>query len=155
MAKLSLIWRRFKIKDSFGDIDKKQSIAQLNRYAFVGIASNSFGYLVYLLITSIGATPKLTMTLGYLVGAALGFFGNRNITFAHRGNLLGSGLRYCIAHSIGYLLNLTILAVFVDVYAYPHQWVQAIAIFVVAGYLFVAFKVFVFRDSPRLNPDRP
>lgn len=123
------------------------SLAQLTRYAFVGIVSNSAGYLVYLLFTYLGATPKLTMTLLYGVGAAVGYIGNRNLTFAHQGNLFGSGLRYLMAHCFGYCFNLVILIVFVDKFGYVHQWVQAVAIFVVAGFLFIAFKIFVFRDS--------
>jgi hypothetical protein len=35
----------------------------------------------------------------------------------------------------------------VDMLGYPHQWVQIAAIFVVAGFLFIAFKYFVFRDT--------
>jgi hypothetical protein len=30
---------------------------------------------------------------------------------------------------------------------YPHQLLQALAIFVVASFLFVCFKLFVFRDA--------
>jgi len=60
---------------------------------------------------------------------------------------MGAGVRYVIAHCIGYLLNLSILIVFVDKLGYAHQWVQAIAIFVVAAFLFLAFKVFVFPVS--------
>lgn len=60
---------------------------------------------------------------------------------------MGAGVRYVIAHCIGYLLNLSILIVFVDELGYAHQWVQAIAIFVVAAFLFLAFKVFVFPVS--------
>jgi uncharacterized membrane protein (GlpM family) len=47
-------------------------------------------------------------------------------------------------HASGYLCNLAILRVFVDRLGYPHQIVQAVAIFVVAAYLFLAFKMFVF-----------
>ena len=41
------------------------SLAQLTRYALVGIVSNLAGYLVYLLVTYLGVTPKITMTLLY------------------------------------------------------------------------------------------
>lgn len=120
------------------------SFKQLARYAFVGIVSNSAGYLVYLLVTYLGATPKITMTILYGVGATIGYIGNRNFTFTHKGSLLGSGVRYFIAHFFGYFINLVILIIFVDHFMYPHQWVQAIAIFIVAAFLFLAFKVFVF-----------
>lgn len=120
------------------------SYKQLARYALVGIVSNSAGYLVYLLITYLGATPKITMTILYGVGATIGYIGNRNFTFTHKGSLLGSSVRYVIAHFCGYFINLVILIIFVDRFMYPHQWIQAIAIFIVAAFLFLAFKVFVF-----------
>ena len=41
----------------------QRSFKQLFRYAFVGIVSNLTGYLVYLLIIYLGATPKIIMTL--------------------------------------------------------------------------------------------
>lgn len=131
------------------------SFTQLSRYAFVGMVSNLSGYLVYLLITYFGATPKITMTLLYGVGAAIGYIGNRNFTFGHKGSLLGSSIRYFIAHFLGYFINLVALIIFVDKFGYAHQWVQAVAIFVVAGFLFIAFKFFVFTNLNGLKVDRP
>jgi putative flippase GtrA len=132
----------------------KGSFKQLTRYAFVGIVSNLAGYLVYLLVTYLGATPKITMTLLYGVGAGIGYIGNCNFTFSHKGSLLGSSVRYFIAHFFGYFINLVILIIFVDHFIYPHQWVQAVAIFVVAGFLFIAFKFFVFTNLNVLNVGR-
>jgi putative flippase GtrA len=126
------------------------SLRQLVRYGLVGIAINLLGYLLYLLLTFSGVTPKLAMSLLYFIGAFAGFWGNRRLTFMHQGSLIASGTRYLLAHGLGYLINLAILVTFVDWLGYPHQWVQAIAIFVVAGYLFIAFKIFVFA-----NPNRP
>jgi putative flippase GtrA len=120
------------------------SFKQLARYAIIGAVSNLSGYLVYLLVTYLGVMPKITMTLLYGAGATIGYIGNRNFTFVHKGSLLGSGVRYFIAHFFGYFVNLIILIIFVDQFGYAHQWVQAVAIFVVAGFLFIAFKFFVF-----------
>lgn len=133
----------------------RSSVSQLFRYAIVGIANNIAGYMFYLLITYLGATPKITMTLLYAVGAAVGFWGNRKLTFAHQGSVLGAGVRYLIAHCFGYLINLAILLVLVDQLGYAHQWVQAIAIFVVAAFLFLAFKFFVFPDRDVSNKEQP
>lgn len=122
----------------------RKSVIQLFRYALIGLLSNIAGYLVYLALTYMGGTPKVTMTLLYGVGAAVGFFGNRSLTFEHKGGVMGAGVRYVIVHSFGYLINLGILIVFVDILGYAHQWVQAVAIFLVAAFLFVLFKLFVF-----------
>lgn len=125
--------------------EKRQgSYKQLARYALVGFVSNSAGYLVYLLVTYLGATPKITMSVLYGLGATIGYIGNRNFTFSHKGSLLGTSVRYLISHFFGYIINLIILVIFVDHFMCPHQLVQAIAIFIVAAVLFMSFKVFVF-----------
>ncbi|MFY9138688.1 GtrA family protein [Zwartia sp.] len=132
----------------------KGSIEQLLRYALVGIVSNSAWYQIYLLVTHVGATPKITITLLYGMGATSGYVGNRNFTFSHTGSLLGSCIRYFIAHFFGYFINILILVVFVDHFMYPHQWVQAVAIFFVAGVPIIAFKFFVFSNLNALNVER-
>lgn len=119
---------------------------QLLRYGLVGVAANFALYSFYLLVTYLGMEPKRAMTVSYVLGALIGFAGNRKWTFAHRGNLSSAALRYLLAHSFGYLLNFLILFIFVDRLGYAHQWVQAVAIMIVAGFLFVAFKYFVFRE---------
>lgn len=122
-------------------------LAQLVKYGIIGLLSNACGYALYLLLTELGAPPKLVMTLLYLTGALIGFFGNRRLTFSYQGGFLGSGFRYILAHTLGYGINLALLTVFVDHFGYAHQWVQAMAILVVAGYLFLTLKFFVFKAS--------
>jgi putative flippase GtrA len=122
---------------------------QLIRYGLVGVVSNAAIYFVYLLITYLGVEPKTAMTLVYIIGASIGFIGNRKWTFAHRGDPTSAALRYVLAHLCGYLLNFMILFTFVDRLGYAHQWVQAAAIIIVAGFLFIVFKYFVFRERVR------
>jgi putative flippase GtrA len=124
---------------------------QLLRYGLVGVISNLTIYIIYLLITHFGVEPKKAMTLVYILGASLGFIGNQKWTFAHRGNPASAVLRYVLAHFLGYLLNFMILFIFVDRLGYAHQWVQAVAIIIVAGFLFIVFKYFVFREKPLAN----
>jgi putative flippase GtrA len=133
------------MNDFFVGLTNRKSVTQLFRYGLVGIASNVAGYMLYLLITHFGIQPKIAISFLYPIGAFIGFWGNRKLTFAHKGSLLGAGFRYIIAHGLGYFINLAILIVMVDKLGYPHQWVQAIAIFIVAAFLFLAFKFFVFR----------
>lgn len=115
-----------------------------SRYAVVGVLSNLTAYGAYLLLTYSGIEPKITMSLLYIVGASIGFIGNRQWAFEHAGSLLGAGRRYLFAHLGGYTLNFSILLIFVDVFGFPHQLVQAAAIGVVAGFLYLLFKHYVF-----------
>ncbi|MDH5641939.1 MAG: GtrA family protein [Nitrospira sp.] len=117
------------------------------RYAVVGVISNVAGYLVYLLATWLGSGPKLTMSVLYAAGATAGYLGNRQWTFAHTGKITPSLIKYGIAHAAGYTINWCLLAYFVDFRHYPHQWVQAAAILVVACFLFITLRFLVFTDE--------
>jgi putative flippase GtrA len=123
------------------------TFGQLARYAIVGIVTNVLGYLLYLGITALGLGPKKAMTILYVVGVLISFAGNRRWTFSHEGPVGASLLRFSIAHLAGYALNFAILFVFVDRFGYSHQVVQAVAIVIVAAWLFVAFRAFVFRSG--------
>jgi putative flippase GtrA len=120
---------------------------QIIRYGVVGLASNLIIYMAYLLMTRLGVGPKLAMSITYLSGALIGYFGNRQWAFAHRGNAWRAAMRYALAHSMGYLLNFLILLLLVDHLGYAQQWVQALAIIIVAGFLFIVFKFFVFGEK--------
>ena len=128
---------------SFGDKLISKPARQLLRYGLVGLVSNLAVYFMYLLITCFSVEPKVAMTLVYVVGASIGFIGNLKWTFAHSGHFSGKALRYVLVHLCGYLLNFLIICAFVDWLGYAHQMVQAMAIIVVGGFLFLAFKHFV------------
>lgn len=120
------------------------AINQLFRYACIGILTNAAGYGLYLFICSLGAQPKITMSALYLIGATIGYFSNRSLTFSHQGAILGSAARYVVAHLCGYLINLAMLFVFVDRLGYRHQYVQGAAVLTLALFLFLTFRYFVF-----------
>jgi putative flippase GtrA len=126
---------------------RQLGIHQLIRYAVIGTASNLIGYLVYLLLTFFLVGPKIAMTLVYLTGATVGYFGNRQWTFTHTGKSLLTLIKYIVAHALGYTINFILLYVFVDRLSYPHQAVQFVAICVVAGVLFLVYKKLVFSIS--------
>lgn len=117
---------------------------QLIRYGLVGGGVNLLLYLGYLLISYLGLEPKKSMSLIYLVGVVIGFYGHRQWTFAHDGGARRAMVRYAFAHLFGYFINFLLLLGLVDHYGYPHEVVQGIAIFIVAAFLFVVFKYLVF-----------
>lgn len=120
---------------------------QLFRYGLLGVAINLTGYLVYLLITHLGGTPKSTMSILYGIGIVLSYIGNRKLTFSHQGNVLASGFRFLLTHIFGYFINLALLIVMVDILGYDHRVIQAGAILIVALFIFFASKYYVFRES--------
>lgn len=121
---------------------------QILKYGVIGLLSNACGYALYLGLVALGSTPKLTMTVIYVTGALIGFFGNRRLTFSHDGHIMGAGIRFLVAQAGGYAINFLLLIVFVDFLGFPHQGVQALAILLVAVYLFTTLKFFVFKVNP-------
>jgi putative flippase GtrA len=87
------------------------------------------------------------MTVLYIIGAVVAYFGNRKLTFNSTDALWSSGLRYILVHSVGYAIDYTMLTVLHEQYGYAHQYVQICAVGVVAVYLFIAMKFFVFRAT--------
>jgi putative flippase GtrA len=145
MEKQGLVWRCLMI-DEPNILSSKKALRQFFTYALIGVLTNVLGYAIYLILTYLWGAPKLTMTALYFVGASIGFLANRRFTFRHNGGIGVTGVRYLLAQFAGYLLNLVLL-LFVDWFDFPHQIVQAIAIVVVAIFLFVVLRVFVFAPS--------
>jgi len=84
------------------------------------------------------------MSLIYIIGVTIGFYSHRQWTFSHGGNAWQSIVRYIFAHFLGYFINFSLLLGLVDHLGYPHELVQGSAIFVVAAFLFIIFKYWVF-----------
>jgi len=145
MVERVLVWLFYSVSNIFRRHAMNDVVKELLKYGLSGVLSNGIGYTVYLLLTYFGVAPKTTMSLLYFTAMSIGFFLNKALTFSYAGSALACGLRYLLAHAAGYLINLAMLIFFVDRLGYAHQVVQAVAIFVVAGFLFLAFKFFVFR----------
>jgi putative flippase GtrA len=129
----------------------RETYRQIFNYALIGLLVNSISYSIYFLFAYLSGSHKMTMTVLYLLGASIGFLANRHFTFKHDGGIGVTGIRYILAQIMGYLLNLALLLLFVDWLDFPHQIVQAIAIVVVAVFLFVMLRLFVFTPSLTVN----
>lgn len=123
------------------------AVAQVVRYGVVGVLNNLLGYLIYLLITFLGVDPKIVITMLYPVGAVTAYFGHLKYSFSYREGYVNALPRYVLAHLAGYGVNFMMLFILYDKLKFPHQAVQALAVFVVAGILFLLFKYFVFPRS--------
>jgi putative flippase GtrA len=134
------------VKQVITDIKERFFSEQFVRYGIVGVLTNTVAYLAFLLIAYFGVEPKLAMTIVYLIFASLGFIGHKKWSFSHEGLFLKTGMRFIVAHSLAYLLNLFLLYFFFNVLGYPYQLVQAGIIVVLAFFLYTMFKFFVFRS---------
>ncbi len=119
-------------------------VLQMIRYGVVGVLSNLSGYSIYILVTFMGLDPKIAVTIFYPVGATIAYFSHSKYSFTYKGRGIRPAFRYIIAHFVGYSVNFILLLVFSDKLGLPHQVVQAAAIFIVAGVLFLMFRYYVF-----------
>jgi putative flippase GtrA len=128
-----------------------KSFKQLMRYGLVGVGINAALYVCYLVLVFFEVEPKVSMSIVYLIGLGIGFYGHKNLTFFHTENFKHAIARYLIAHVGGYAINIFLLFAFVDYMNLSHALVQGIAIFIVAAYLFTIFKYWVFSEKNYAN----
>ena len=123
----------------------RTTLGQLLRYGIVGLASNALGYALYLGLSYAGLGPKLAMSLLYVLGMLQTFVFNKRWSFRHGGMHGQAFIRYIVTYGIGYFINLLALFVLVDRLGFPHQIVQAVLIVIIALFLFMLQKLWVFR----------
>ncbi len=129
------------------------ALLQIIRYGIVGVLYNLLGYLIYLLITFLGLDPKFAISILYPIGAATAYYFHSKYSFSYQGKNTHTLLRYVAAHLLGYGVNFLMLFILTDKLKFPHQAVQALAIFVVSGVLFLLFKYFVFPESKNFSEE--
>jgi putative flippase GtrA len=135
------------IKDSLHRFFTHNDTQVFKRYVFVGLASNSTIYLIYLAITFLGMDHKLAMSILYVIGTFISYFGNKTWTFSYKGKISSSFIKFFLVYLAGYLTNLFLLFYFVDLLQYPHQLVQIFSIFLIAVLIFLLSKFFVFHSA--------
>ena len=85
---------------------------RLLRYTLVGAIATATHYALLALCVEVGAWPPwLASGLGAVVGAQVAYFGNRRFTFAYRGEVGSSWLRFQSTALLGALLGMLILGV--------------------------------------------
>lgn len=135
------------VRQHINGILASKSFRQLVRYGLVGIGINAALYACYLLFVFTEVKPKTAMSIVYVMGLGIGFYGHRKLTFFHTENFRRAIARYLIAHIGGYAINFFLLVVFVDYMNLSPALVQGVSIFIVAAYLFIIFKYWVFSEK--------
>ncbi|ART54943.1 hypothetical protein CBP36_11175 [Acidovorax carolinensis] len=125
----------------------KKISRQALRFGVVGFFSNTVLYLLYLLFTVLGVGHKTAMTLLFAIGAVQTFFFNKLWTFEDRGIFGSKFSKYFLAYFSAYIINLMALFVFSDHFGYQHQIVQGSMVFVVAIFLFILQRYWIFQES--------
>ena len=81
------------------------------RYTAVGAIATAAHYLLLVLCVEYGGWPAFAASgLGAVLGAQLAYAGNRWFTFAHRGSVGASWLRFQATALLGALLGMALVA---------------------------------------------
>ena len=81
------------------------------RYTAVGAFATAVHYLVLVLCVEVAGWPAyLGSGLGAVIGAQIAYFGNRHYTFAHRGAIGESWLKFQGTALLGALVGMAIVA---------------------------------------------
>jgi len=116
------------------------------RYVMVGASVNGAGYLAYLLLTAVGLTPRLTVTVLLPVSLWAAFRLHGRVTFAASERQSTAGIRFLAVSMVGYALNLAILTALVDGAGVPHQVAQLVSVALIALVMFRLMRRFVFPE---------
>jgi putative flippase GtrA len=121
-------------------------MGQIFRYALVGLSLNMAMYGFYLILTAFVISPFKAVFLLYPLGMLVGFYGHRRFTFKLNsdGRDFFYFLKYIFVYILGFLLNLLLMYIFYEKLGYPHQIVQLSAVFIIALFLFLLMRFFVF-----------
>lgn len=125
---------------------------ELIRYAAVGAATNGCGFLLYVLFTTLGVSPVLTISMFYPIHIGSAFYLNKKWSFSHEGRISTSAVRYLIAYLGCYALNVAALKYFNGYWGFSHVLVQVVAVVVIVPLLFVTQKLWVFREDAASIP---
>ena len=128
---------------------------QLLLFCAVGAANTLLGLaVIFALKYWANMHDAAANAVGYVIGMLLSFVLNKTFTFAHRGDVPRSALRFALVQAVAYLLNLAtvILLLGADVNSYLAQGLGVVP-YTAAGFL--GAKYFAFRRPGAPIPHRP
>ncbi len=123
------------------------NFSQIVKYYAVGGGVNAVGYLLFLWLVSSGVGHKLAATLLYLLGMLVSFWLNRKLVFDSDVPLQSGLVRLFFMMSVGYIINISMLFLFVDICGYKPGVVQLFSVVVVSIFFYLVNKIFVHRSS--------
>jgi len=92
--------------------------------------------------------PIIAVSIFYPLGVLYSYFAHKRFSFQNSDKKnWQSIIKYITIYVMGYFLNIGLIYIFYNILDYPHQIVQLIAIFIVAGFLFTALKFIVFKNN--------
>ena len=123
---------------------------QRGRFLFVGGINTFVGYgLFVFFVTTLGPDRYVQgLVFTHLIATSIAFVLYRRVVFFVRGRILLDYFRFQLVYAGGFLINISLLILFVDTAGIPALVSQAIALLLVVVFTYVAHRYFSFRRGP-------
>jgi len=118
---------------------------QISRFIFVGILNTIVGYGAYFILLYLNIYYMLALIIMYVIGVAHSFIWNKKWTFRSMGSTRNEGIKFVSVYCIAFLINLIILALFVEGLKLNPQIGQVFALGIVTLISFFGHKYWSFR----------
>lgn len=120
-------------------------MTRLLRYTLVGAVATAVHYALLALCVEAGAWPAwLASGFGAVIGAQVAYLGNRQFTFAYRGEFGSSWLKFQTTAALGALLGMLIVGIAVYL-GWHYLAAQVAATLAMLLLTFVINRVWTFR----------
>lgn len=120
--------------------------SQVVSFGIIGVINNVALYGVYLLLTFLGVSVLLAMTLVFCGGVLLSWLLNGRFTFKRRLTSINAK-RMGVAYVVAYVANALLLGLSHYVFSLPHEAIQGVIMVLLAVGLFFAQRHWVFRHG--------
>jgi putative flippase GtrA len=130
-------------------------VAQFAKFGVVGLSNTIIAYAVFTLLEGVfGVWYVAASGIGFAIGAINGFLLNRNWTFRGHGEGSSAALRWFVVQGCGLLLDLVLIAGFVESVGMSKLVGQACATVIVTLITFFVNRRWTFRAHlPRPDAD--
>jgi len=121
-----------------------KNFQELFKYGISGIILNLTGYFTYIILTSYGIDPKLTVVLIAPIFIFLTFIIQKNYIFNSKKKSYLIAINYLVLCFVGNLINIFFLYVFVDFFNFPHQIIQLLSMLIIGLMFYLCLKYYIF-----------
>jgi putative flippase GtrA len=117
----------------------------ISRFIFVGILNLILSYGVYFILLYLNIYYIFALLISSVIGIAHSFIWNKKWTFKSKGDVRKESIRFISVYGFAFLINLLILALFVEKLMFNPKIAQLFALGVVTIISFYGHKYWSFR----------
>ena len=123
----------------------RNEVRLFSRYLGSGVLNTLLQLCGDISLMGFGVSPILANTCGYALGLLLGFVVAKKLVFRSNGHFVSETVRYLMAFAIAFLINLTVLELFLNLFELNPYISQILAAASYTMAMYVFSRMFVFK----------